>query len=202
MNKKVAAILASAVVVSGVVGYFAPKVIKKFKKEKPALDIQSRLQCMQKEEVVLNPVEELVPEPECDSVEETKETCEEIIAENHYAVTEDDDVEDANDKEEMNQYEDYISENQGKITKLTLMEWEDPYGDIPYDKIEAYYYPETDELITENGDYLYPFEKYVGNILLKIRFRTSDDKVTYIRNHPLETDYRIIKREGSPDNYD
>ena len=116
------------------------------------------------------------------------------------------DPDEALDDEEMEELEnarinedvkEYKKENYGKIEALTREEWQQhlyqDFSDVEYSADDLYYFPEEDYITDEFGGILEPTEKYCGNILDRLGFKTNDDEEIYIRNHSMETDFAVHK---------
>ena len=74
----------------------------------------------------------------------------------------------------------------------------DEYGATGYlDEVTLYYYTEDDTLTTEDDEIIPDRERVIGNAIDLTGFGTNDEKVIYVRNTRLSTDYEISKVFGA-----
>lgn len=64
------------------------------------------------------------------------------------------------------------------------------------DKVNLYYYTEDDILTNEDDEVIDDPRYYIGNTLTKFDFKHNDEKVIYVRNEEIGTDFEIEKIWG------
>lgn len=87
----------------------------------------------------------------------------------------------------------YKKEHEGKIEMISAKDWDTDFPENTYDHAELWFFADEGVLTDEDNNDLYPLESYVGDIFTKTRFATNNWEEIYIRNHPMETEFKIHK---------
>ena len=88
--------------------------------------------------------------------------------------------------------EEYKKAHKGKIDLMTQEEWDSDFPEADYEREDLYYFTEDDVLTNEDGDQL-DKEEYLGKKVGQIGWYKNPDNEIYIRKHPKEKEYRVLK---------
>lgn len=199
-------------VAGGIVGVGTTLLIQHIKRSKkteqlPTNNPESELKSSTEEEDYKEVDEAIRVEITPEEMEEFKE----ILAREGYAdreeeeedpadseYPEDDDPDNASYRAQLElnaSLEKYKKDHEGIIELMTEDQWtyESDFSEDDYDREELFFFRDSGELTDEDGNFLSPIEDYVGDLFTKTRFWTNDWQVLYIRNHPMETDYKVTK---------
>jgi len=126
------------------------------------------------------------------------------------------DIETSKDEEEWEAYQvskeygDYRKKNKNKIIVLpkdkieytwNREEGNDPENpDVIYEEEELYYFTE-DETLTDEDGHIIDEEQYLGSKPRQFGWFTSNEEDIYIRNNPLERDFRVNKVQAERSAY-
>lgn len=91
------------------------------------------------------------------------------------------------------QIEAYRKEHEGQIEMMKEDDWDTDFPEEDYEHEELWFFPDEYVLTDEDGVILNPIESFVGTIFDKTRFPYNNWEVIYIRNHPMQKDYKIHK---------
>lgn len=108
-------------------------------------------------------------------------------------------------KERTSQQEAYVKKHGNEIKPITIEEATGDFREVDYPIKTLYYYcsddPNEDDILTdEEGERIDDIEGTLGQKFKRFGFGVAagDDEI-YIRNNPLETDFHVLKRMGTPD---
>lgn len=217
-NKAVFLLLGLTIAAAG--GYIVYKKLKNKKEEpissKEKVEVEETKQPESTEEVVEQPDKfifgdniAMMPEPtEIEVTEYTTKTlayASENGLDNPFVVEKSEDSDDEVDWEEMKiskEYDAYVKKNKNKIIVLPedkieytwcREEGNDPENpDVCYEEEELYYFTEDDTLTDEDGNVV-DEEQYLGSKPRQFGWFTNEKEDIYIRNNPLERDFRVNK---------
>ena len=96
--------------------------------------------------------------------------------------------------------EEYKKAHKGKIDLMTQEEWDSDFPEADYEREDLYYFTEDDVLTNEDGDQL-DKEEYLGKKVGQIGWYKNPDNEIYIRNHPKEKEYRVLKERCSVEDW-
>lgn len=120
-----------------------------------------------------------------------EESEEEEINEEDYEETYEERLErESNEREE--QVKEYKAEHAGKIEVMRSDEWDTDFRETDYERADLYYFTESDILTDEDGTQL-DEEEYLGPKPRQFGWMRSPDDNIYIRNHPMEKEFRVFK---------
>lgn len=200
-------------------GYVAYTIYKKKKDEECKSDSQAEeIGETNTEEVTLNTTKKLVEQPDTfifgDEIAKMPEAVE--VEKTEYATkaavysgdSDEMDVETSKDEEDWEsfkvskEYDDYQKKNKNKIIVLPEGDIEytwnrevgnDPANpDVCYEEEELYYFTE-DETLTDEDGHILDEEQYLGAKPRQFGWFTNNKEDIYIRNNPLERDFRVNK---------
>ena len=130
--------------------------------------------------------------------------------------SDEDDVETSKDEEEWEAYKvskdynEYRKKNKNKIIVLpkdkieytwNREEGNDPENpEVVYEEEELYYFTE-DETLTDEDGHIIDEDQYLGPKPRQFGWFTSDEEDIYIRNNPLERDFRVNKVQAERSAY-
>lgn len=103
-------------------------------------------------------------------------------------------------EEALEHSERYKREHKGKIELMTSDEWDTDFPESDYEREDLYYFTEDDILTNENGEQL-PENETIGPKVRQVGWMQSPDEEIYVRNHPQEKEYRIIKEHCSVEDF-
>lgn len=205
-TKRVLLLLGITAVAAG--GYVAYSYYKKKKEEENIIDSTA----VEVEEDEESEEEVEVPEkyifgdniakmPEATEVERTEYATKAAVYSEEEGPQDDDPDLDAS-IEISKEYDDYRKKNKNKIIVLPEdnieYTWNREVGndpdnpDVIYEEEELYYFTEDDTLTDEDG-HIIDEEEYLGTKPRQFGWFTSDKEDIYIRNNPLERDFRVNK---------
>lgn len=211
-TKRVLLLLGITTVAAG--GYIAYSVYKKKKAEASSIDCREEdyddlEESCENVEVPEKFIfgDEIAKMPEATEVERTEyATKAALYSEENYPEEgpQDDDPDEELEEsyESSKNYMDYRKKNKNKIIVLPESQIEytwnreegnDPENpDVVYEEEELYYFTEDDTLTDEDGNII-DEEQYLGSKPRQFGWFTSDKEDIYIRNNPLERDFRVNK---------
>lgn len=103
-------------------------------------------------------------------------------------------------EEALEHSERYKREHKGKIELMTADDWDTDYPETDYDREDLYYFTESDILTNEEGDQL-PEVETIGPKVRQVGWMQSPDDEIYVRNHPQQKEYRVIKEHCSVEDF-
>ena len=204
-TKRVLLLLGITAVAAG--GYVAYSYYKKKKEEESYIDTTAEE--VEDTEETEETEETEVPEkyifgddiskmPEATEIEKTEYATKAAVYSKDEEI--DEEMEEAIDSSQ--EYEDYRRKNKNKIIVLpeenieytwNREEGNDPNNpDVAYEEEELYYFTEDDTLTDEDGN-IVDEEQYLGPKPRQFGWFTSDKEDLYVRNNPLERDFRVNK---------
>lgn len=103
-------------------------------------------------------------------------------------------------------FEQYEKEHGSEIKPITWDEFDSDFPEVDYPHKTLYYYiPDdgSDPILTdEDNNVITDIQSYLGSKFLTLGFgKDEDDDLICIRNNPMETDFKVEKRSGTPDEY-
>ena len=206
-TKRVLLLLGITAVAAG--GYVAYYYYKKKKEEESYIDTTAEEVEDEDTEEAEETEETEVPEkyifgddiskmPEATEIEKTEYATKAAVYSKDEEI--DEEIEEAIDSSQ--EYEDYHKKNKNKIVVLpeenieytwNREEGNDPKNpDVVYEEEELYYFTEDDTLTDEDG-HIIDEEEYLGTKPRQFGWFTSDKEDIYVRNNPLERDFRVNK---------
>lgn len=103
-------------------------------------------------------------------------------------------------EEALEHSERYKREHKGKIELMTSDDWDTDFPETDYEREDLYYFTESDILTNEDGERLDEAET-IGNKVRQVGWMQSPDENIYVRNHPLQKEYRIFKEHCSVEDW-
>ena len=103
-------------------------------------------------------------------------------------------------EDETKKMHDSHQKNKNRAPKIIS---EEAVSDLPptIELVALMYYQENDTLVTENDEFIYDPENFVGDCLTKFGFDQNNEEMIYVMNYSQDTVYEIQKVFGSY-NYD
>lgn len=214
-TKKVIVLLSITAVAAG--GYAAYKLYQKKQSEKTEELISGEIVEFPKEKTEKTDTAEqpekfifgdqiaAMPEPT-----EVERTAYEEISSGYRKKTEDKEEVSEENIAASKEIDDYISKNKNKIIVLPEDQIYDTWGrdegndpeapGVVYEEEELYYFTEDDRLTDEDGNDI-DEERYLGKKPRQFGWFTNDKDDIFIRNNPLERDFRVNKAHASKEDY-
>ena len=103
-------------------------------------------------------------------------------------------------EETLEHSERYKREHKGKIELMTSDDWDTDFPESDYEREDIYYFTESDILTDEDGHQLDEIET-IGPKVRQVGWMQSPDENIYVRNHPLQKEYRIFKEHCSVEDW-
>lgn len=103
-------------------------------------------------------------------------------------------------EESLEHSERYKREHKGKIELMTADDWDTDFPETDYEREDLYYFTESDILTDENNNQL-PENETIGPKVRQVGWMQSPDDEIYVRNHPQQKEYRVIKEHCSVEDF-